>query len=82
MLGAATRKAQLQAFLCFDLFFGVERGEQPLLVRREWSPEDERGASKRPSCPLAQRSVTGGDEANKKPLKLAPLENALPESIQ
>ena len=39
------------------LLWGLKGASSPFFVRGEWSPEDERGASKRPSCPLAQRSV-------------------------
>ena len=39
------------------LLWGLKGASSPFFVRGKWSPEDERGASKRPSCPLAQRSV-------------------------
>ena len=39
------------------LLWGLKGASSPFFVRGEWSPEDERGASKRPSCPLDQRSV-------------------------
>ena len=39
------------------LLWGLKGASSPFFVWGVWSPEDERGASKRPSCPLAQRSV-------------------------
>ena len=43
--------------------FGVRKGRAaPFSLRGEWSPEAGRGDSKHPSLPLAQRSVTGGDD--------------------
>ena len=61
---AANRRNEKKALSAATSFFpfrqllrGLKGASSPFLVRGKWSPEDERGASKRPSCPLAQRSV-------------------------
>ena len=56
----STKNAFSEAASIFPLrllLWGLKGASSPFFVRGEWSPEDERGASKRPSCPLAQRSV-------------------------
>ena len=57
-LGTATRLSEAASIFPLRLLlWGLKGASSPFFVRGEWSPEDERGASKRPSCPLAQRSV-------------------------